>query len=378
MKRFAVIIILFSVSLIALAQSDTLTQQTNPFVKRSWFAVPIAFYQEETSVGFGATGGYYFNSSSLSKISSISGSVIYTILNQAKVNINPRIYSKNKKWYFTGNANFKYYPDIYYGIGNGGLPKTAYLDSVNLAGKGMHYTSESFEIKFSPSYYVLDNFAVGLNLAFQWEKMIVKDSNKGTYQEIKNVYGSAGWNPYFMWGLGAYIQYDSRDNQFYPQKFSNFVKLSALTYNKALGSSYDVTSVTLDVRQYIPTWVGQVFAWQVYADARFGRDVPFRMLPTIGGSDNLRGFRERKFTDKFMWMVQAEYRIPIWWRLKAAVFCSFGDVMDIYDPTYNKLKVGYGLGLRCRLNQARVNLRFDVSFNNYGEYKFNITATEAF
>ncbi|MBQ1753087.1 MAG: BamA/TamA family outer membrane protein, partial [Paludibacteraceae bacterium] len=130
--------------------------------------------------------------------------------------------------------------------------------------------------------------------------------------------------------------------------------------------------------QYVPTWVGQVFAWQIYADARFGHDVPFRMLPTLGGSDNIRGFRERKFTDKFMWEVQAEYRIPIWWRLKAAVFCSFGDVMDIYNPTFNKLKVGYGLGLRCRLNDARVNLRFDVAFNNYGDVKFNITATEAF
>ncbi len=366
MRHLVLIVSLCCISAFAFASGDSIKVQQPPFVKKSWFAVPIAFYQEETSFGFGASGGYYFNSSSLSKISSISGSIVYTILNQAKININPRIYFNNKKCYLSGNFNIKYYPDRYYGIGN------VWRDI------DMPYTSESFELKLSPSYYVLPDLSFGVNLAFQGEKIIVEQQYQQQLATYRQQFGSAGWDPYFMWGLGAFIQYDSRDNQFYPQKFSNFVKLSALTYNKVLGSSFDVTSVTLDVRQYVPTWVGQVFAWQLLADVRIGKDVPFRMLPTLGGSDNIRGFRERRFTDNFMWEFQAEYRIPIWWRLKAAVFCSFGDVMDIYHPSFNKLKVGYGLGLRCRLNQARVNLRFDVSFNNYGEYKFNITATEAF
>ena len=44
-----------------------------------------------------------------------------------------------------------------------------------------------------------------------------------------------------------------------------------------------------------------------------------------------------------------------------------------------QLKVAYGAGLRYRLNDARVHLRFDVAKNNYGEkLQFYITATEAF
>lgn len=328
--------------------------------------MPIAFYQEETSVGFGVSGGYYFNSSSLSKISSISGSIIYTLKNQAKINVNPRLFTNGKKCYLGGNFNIKYYPDRYYGIGTT-QPQC-----------DIPYISKSFDLKFQPAYYVIPEFSVGFNLAFQGERVEYEEQYKQQVAEAQQKFGSIGWNPYFMWGLGAYFAYDTRDNSFYPQKFSNFVKLSALCYVKALGSSYDVTSLTLDVRQYIPTWVGQVFAWQIYADMRIGREVPFRMLPTLGGSDNIRGFRERKFTDNFMWEAQVEYRIPIWWRLKAAVFCSVGDVYNIYDLKYDKLKVGYGLGLRCRLNEARVNLRFDVAFNNYGEYKFMFTATEAF
>ena len=79
-----------------------------------------------------------------------------------------------------------------------------------------------------------------------------------------------------------------------------------------------------------------------------------------------------------MFMVQAEYRVPIWSRLKAAVFCSVGDVFDVNNPVIHTLKVGYGAGLRFRLNDARVNLRLDVAGNNFGEVKFYITATEAF
>jgi outer membrane protein assembly factor BamA len=116
----------------------------------------------------------------------------------------------------------------------------------------------------------------------------------------------------------------------------------------------------------------------VYFDTRLGEQVPFQMLPTIGGSDMIRGFRERMYTDNTMFMIQAEYRIPIWWRLKAAVFCSVGDVFDIYNPSINRIKVGYGAGLRFRLNDARVHLRVDVAGNSEGEVKFYITATEAF
>jgi hypothetical protein len=50
----------------------------------------------------------------------------------------------------------------------------------------------------------------------------------------------------------------------------------------------------------------------------------------------------------------------------------------VYNPSIHKIKVGYGAGLRFRLNDARVHLRLDVAGNNDGEVKFYITATEAF
>lgn len=346
--------------------TELLREIESPVVKRSWFAVPIGFYQEETSVGFGATGGYYFKSHDLSKISSISGSIIYTLNNQAKININPRFYFFNNKMYLTGNVNLRHYPDHYYGIGN-----TPPVDD-------MLYTAQTFSVNVQPFYLFTENVMLGMYLGVRGERLLLADSVAAMRPYVQQQYGLAGWDPYFMFGMGVQFAYDSRDNGFYPQKFSNFLKFSAITYQQALGSSFSVTSFALDFRQYIPTWLGQVFAWQVYADVNLGKEIPFQMLPTIGGSDKLRGFRERKYTDNSMFLVQAEYRIPIWWRLKAAVFCSVGDVFDVYNPTIHRVKIGYGAGLRFRLNDARVHLRVDVAGNNEGEVKFYITATEAF
>lgn len=335
-------------------------------VNRSWFLVPIGFYQEETSVGLGITGGYYLPSRHLNKISSISGSFTYTFLNQAKINLNPRFYFAGNKVYLTGNVNLRHYPDKFFGISN------------TATGEVYDYTARSFVINIQPFYSFRPEIMLGSYLDFRGEQLLHSEQMAADLPRLQSEYGPAGWDRYFMWGWGLQFMYDGRDNAFYPQKFSNFAKFSVLSYTKALGSTYDATMLTLDFRQYVPTWRGQVFAWQLYASAALGGAVPFRMLPYLGGSDMMRGFRERLYTGNLIFALQAEYRIHIYSRLKAAVFCSVGDALNVYDPHMNKIKVGYGAGLRFRLNDARVHLRVDFAGNNYGEFKFYITATEAF
>ncbi|MBP5318814.1 MAG: hypothetical protein J6Y77_05380 [Paludibacteraceae bacterium] len=345
--------------------SDTVGTKA-ALVKRSWFVVPIAFYQEETSVGFGFSGGYYFKSQSLKEINSLSGSVIYTLRNQAKMNLNSRFYNKKKDWYMVGNVQLRYYPEKFFGIGNEPLEKE------------WLYTSEAVSANFQPFWRFSPGWQVGPRLDVRAERVLADAAFEADRQSVCERYGTAGWQPYFNWSLGVQLMYDDRDNPFYPLKFSNFFKGGYMGAYKALGSSYTVQSVSADFRQYVPTWLGQVFAWQLKLDFCLGRNVPFELLPTLGGSDLLRGFRERRFTDNSLVVLQAEYRIPVYGRLKAALFCGVGDVFDCYQPLVHQIKVGYGGGLRYRLNDARVHLRVDFAGNNYGEFKFYITATEAF
>ena len=374
LKKLITLILLSVITLSVFAKEKTDSVSSHILVPKSWFIVPSGFYMEETSVGLGLTGGYYFKSNSLDKISSISGSAFYTFLNQAKININTRAFLAENKVQLFGNINLRHYVEHYYGISND------INELVGLDGSGINiYTSQAFDVSVQPFYNFTREISAGVYLRARGERMVkFNDPLQACIEECKQKFGTAGWDDYFMWGIGLQFMYDSRDNVFYPQKFSNFLKFNATTYSKKLGSSYSFTGINLDFRQYIPTYLGQIFAWQVKFETALGGELPFQMLPTIGGSDNIRGVRERKFLQNTMFECQVEYRIPIWWRLKAAVFCSVGDVFDIYNPQIAKPKVGYGVGLRCRLNDARVNLRVDVAGNNYGEWKFYITATEAF
>ena len=85
------------------------------------------------------------------------------------------------------------------------------------------------------------------------------------------------------------------------------------------------------------------------------------------------------YRENVMMLLQTEYRLPVYKRLKVAIFASAGDVVNSENYQIDKLKIAYGAGLRYRLNDARVHLRFDIAKNNYGEkLQFYITATEAF
>ncbi len=336
-----------------------------PLIKESWFTIPMGYYQRETSVALGIVGGYYFNSSDLRKISSISGSIIYTFRNQFMINANPRFYSANRHFFINGNVNLRYYPTYYFGIGN----SEPIFEQA--------YTSKSFQLSAQPGYFVNTNWQIGPSVQLRGERVLVGNSFDEDKDVIYATNGSAGWNPYWMTGVGAFSTYDTRDNVFYPQERSLFLKTSILHYSTLLGSSFDVTSLNVDFRYFQPTWNGQMLACQVFFDQRFGETIPFQLLPTIGGADNLRGFRERKYVDEVFFQVQTEYRIPVWNRLKATVFYSIGDVVANENATF-RMKMSYGGGLRFRLNDARVHLRADIARTNYGDLEFYITATEAF
>jgi len=336
--------------------------------RQSLFVIPHASYQQETSWAPGIAYGYYFKSKDISRISSISGSAVYTFKEQFMLNITPKIFFNSNKWYLYTNLNLKNYPDFYYGIGN---------RSTNLR---QAFTSQNFSVLLQPQYIVSKNIFLGVSFSVRAERLITDSVFQNNQQAIFDQFGSIGWTPFIQLNAGLMAAYDSRDNQFYPQ-CGVFAKTTLSLSNARWGSSYTLNEVTIDVRQYIPLFENHVFAWQVFGSSVFGENglIPFQLLPTLGGRDAMRGFRQGQYRDNVLFLAQTEYRLPIYKRLKAAVFCSMGDVMNSTNYCVDKLKVSYGAGLRYRLNDARVHLRLDLARNNYGEaLQFYITATEAF
>jgi len=361
-KRYILIALLF-VSVLAASQEAT----DSIVSKKSLFIIPHASYQQETSVAPGIAYGYYFKSKDISRISSVSGSAIYTFLNQFTFNVTPKIFFHSSKWYLYSNLNFRNYPDYYFGIGN---------KSTNTK---QAFTSQNISLLLQPQYNITKHLLIGALLSARFERVLTDSTFESNRDFIFQQFGRDGWEPYSLLNVGIVAAFDSRDNQFYPQK-GIFAKTFFSASKAGWGSSYSLQEFSFDFRQFVPLFGSHVFAWQVYYDGIFGANgIPFELLPTVGGRDVLRGFRQGMYRENVLALAQAEYRLPIYKRLKAAVFCSVGDVMNSADYKIDKLKVAYGAGLRYRLNDARVHLRVDLAKNNYGDkLQFYITATEAF
>jgi len=334
--------------------------------RKSLFLIPNASYQQETSVAIGLALGYYFKSYQIKRISSISGSATYTFLNQFIFNITPKLFFGDKKWYLYTNLNYRNYPDYYYGI------------STNSTNLEQAYTAKIFSLNIQPQYAVAKNIYLGCLFNVRLENILVDSTFNINKPKIES-YGFAGWQAYKQTNFGAVVSYDSRDNQFYPTK-GFFAKTILSASISGWFSNYTAQGITLDIRQYFPVYKSHILAWQALFSGVFSKsEIPFQLLPTLGGRDLMRGFRQEMYRENGLFVLQTEYRLPIYKRLKGAVFCSAGDLFNQNACSSNKFKIAYGAGLRYRLNDARVHLRFDLAKNNYGDkLQIYITATEAF
>jgi len=363
MKHLLIFFLLFWGCSIQLFSNSTDTVAS----RKSLFLIPHVAYQQETSWSGGVAFGYYFKSKDISRISSISGSAVYTVLNQFMFNLTPKLYFSDKKYFLYANMNLRNYPDYFYGVGN----KPQNLKA--------GYVSRNFNVTLQPQYLISKQFYVGLLLSLKTENLRTDSTRTFLQQNIYSVYGDAGWTPYSQFTAGFVAAYDTRNNQFYPES-GIFAKIMAGSSPSWFGNSFNLSEFNIDFRNYQPLFRNHTLAVQAQISGIFGpQGIPFQLLPTLGGRDQLRGFRQGMYRDNMLLLVQSEYRLPVYKRLKAAFFCSAGDVMNSTDLKIDKLKVGYGVGLRYRLNDARVHLRFDIAKNNYGEkLQFYITATEAF
>ena len=109
-----------------------------------------------------------------------------------------------------------------------------------------------------------------------------------------------------------------------------------------------------------------------------GGDVPFTLLPAIGGSSGLRGYLEGRWRDRWLWAAQGEWRFPIAWRLRAAVFGGVSGVApSLARLGETRARPAGGLGLRFRLTSTGLDVRGDFAVGEDGAFTY-LTIGEAF
>ena len=373
-------------------------------------ALPYPSYSPETSWQFGITGVWYFHTSKQStQFSDLNFDMGYTLNHQWYLNANSRIYfNTSTRWYLDAYLSAKHYPDLFFGTTNN-------IDSVY--NPAIRYTSNFVDIQARPSFYITKHWLAGATLRLRYENSIITQqstvnsqhssdwsdesdkSDKSDKTLNSQLYNGFGENLFL--GIGASIFYDTRSNNYYPLN-GLFFKTTITYYQQfplnnevaqllspclrgtseaegVLNSQLSTFNFQLDLRHYIPLYKELILAWNFRSEIAVGNNVPFQLLPTIGGQDLVRGIRQNKFKDNTLFALQTELRIPIWRFLKGAVFASIGDVYNYNNWHWATPKIGYGIGLRACIHQAKTNIRFDVARQNYSnDWSFYFTVKEAF
>jgi len=107
-----------------------------------------------------------------------------------------------------------------------------------------------------------------------------------------------------------------------------------------------------------------------YVNNADGDRVPFYVLPYVGGSDTLRGFREFRFKDENVFWTNLEYRWAAMRYVNFAVFADAGEVRHNWQEIgFRGVKSSYGVGVRFN-TVKRVFARFDIAVGEEGRQVF--------
>ena len=167
----------------------------------------------------------------------------------------------------------------------------------------------------------------------------------------------------------AGVAFDWRDNPLHPHAGGRY-GVAVSNYQDRDLDAFGFQRVQVDLQQYVPLphryRILALRASAVLTDPHAGEQVPFYYQPTLGGAQQLRGFREFRFRDQNSLLFTAEYRWEAWWALDGALFVDAGTVAaERRDLALRDLDLSYGIGFRVHSNSAFV-ARLDLAFSREG------------
>jgi outer membrane protein assembly factor BamA len=325
------------------------------------YPLPIIFYTPETGIAGGAAALYLYRDSKSPRASTVAGDIIYTEKKQIIVEFSGDLYFLGGTYRLLTNLKFQKYPNKFFGVGN----NTPELNEEN-------YTSQRFLFEAVLYRNIFSHLNAGP--AIRAEHGSMKETVPGGLLAAGAIPGSNGGT---LACIGFVANWDSRDNTISAQSGSLY-QVTTLFYHRAFGSDYNFTDVQIDTRNFFEVLPDQVLAVQAAAELTDGTP-PFDRMANFGGQNLIRGYFDGRYRDKNGIAVQAEYRLPVWWRFGMVGFAGAAQVADrIGQLGLKRFWLAGGIGLRFAWNpEERVNLRLDYGWGNNSSGMY-ITVTEAF
>ncbi len=185
------------------------------------------------------------------------------------------------------------------------------------------------------------------------------------------------YTPQTLPGLGARITYlhtqgtvglDWRTSSGYSRR-GGFYGVTLHDYADR-DDTFGFRQVDYEVVQHVPilreAWVVSLHGIAQVASSKTGQEIPFFMLPSVGGGHSLRGFSSWRFRDRNSLALQAEWRIMNNRYFETAFFYEAGKVAARKsDLDLDGLKSDYGVGLRFH-GPTATPLRIELARSNEG------------
>ncbi|WP_338235739.1 BamA/TamA family outer membrane protein [Persicobacter diffluens] len=281
--------------------------------------------------------------------------------NQVKAELGYDVYLK--KWNLQGNINLALLPnDEFYGIG-----------AANSSEQFTLYTSNSFSYNAEFNYMLRQELMVGFGMNYMHQTVADIDN-----PEILPI-STPGYEGGNLIGFGPILRWDTRNNNFYPTS-GHWLNLQASFYTPGL-SDYQFNLFTAEIRKFF-TIVDEknILALQGRVDITDG-EVPFFLMPGIGGSKRLRGIDHfNRYLDNNAWFAQVEFRRHLWWRFSGATWAGAGQTTThAHQFSLQEAQFVGGAGLRFQATEKdRLNVRVDVGFGSGGQKGIYLSILEAF
>ncbi|HSN92744.1 MAG TPA: BamA/TamA family outer membrane protein [Anaeromyxobacteraceae bacterium] len=316
---------------------------------RGWFVLPMLFWLPETKAGLAGAAGVHFRPHGADRPSSAFLVVGYTMEKQGSVDLSSDVYLPGGSL-VSGRFRAVHFPDAFYGIG----PSTSVQDREL-------YTRRFLELNATAELPVLrGRLRAGPRLNARVEE--IRDVEPGGLLDAGLVDGADGFSAI---GLGVSVTWDTRDRPLGSTRGS-FVQASYVHHPAALADNDGFGRGWLEARLFRPLGRETILGLAALLETADG-ETPFSLLPKLGSTRFLRGYREGRFRDQIAWAAQAEVRTPLTARISGAAFAAIGDVAkDFASLRADTIKLAGGIGARFRLTGEGANLRLDVAASRAG------------
>ncbi|MBS1819308.1 MAG: BamA/TamA family outer membrane protein [Acidobacteria bacterium] len=165
------------------------------------------------------------------------------------------------------------------------------------------------------------------------------------------------------------LEHDTRMSPQYSRS-GGLARLALTDYRQAEGDGFDFRRVDAELQRFVPlNGESQVLAVRGLLASTMvldGADVPFFMLPALGGHRALRGYAPWRFRDRHALLLTGEYRWMAGPLVDMALFADAGSVgPSLERVSRDGLRVTYGAGLTIHTPSTTLT-RFEVAKSREG------------